>query len=69
MAVPVSDPRLLLELALPAHVSIRLDRHWTSAWLIGRTHCADGWVALVQYVDETGQELTRRLPAHQIAVT
>jgi hypothetical protein len=67
IARPASDPRLLLELGLPAHVSIQLGDGWISAWLIGRTHCADGWVALVQYVDPTGHEQTLRLPAHQVA--
>ncbi|MGW6283245.1 hypothetical protein [Kribbella sp. NPDC055071] len=69
MAVPVSDPRLLLELGLPAHVSIKLGTTWTSAWLIGRPHCADGWMALVQYVDPAGHEQTLRLPADRVALT
>jgi hypothetical protein len=36
--------------------------------LIGRLHCADGWVALIQYADDTGRECTLRLPADRISL-
>ncbi|TDD14886.1 hypothetical protein E1218_32355 [Kribbella turkmenica] len=62
------DPRTILGLGLPAHVLIHRGDDWTPAWLIGRPHCANGWVALVQYVDADGREQTFRLPADQVAV-
>ncbi|MGW1341017.1 hypothetical protein ACWCOV_08170 [Kribbella sp. NPDC002412] len=64
---PVFDPRALLSLGLPAHVVFRLNGDWTQAWLIGRVHCADGWIALVQYTDGNGREHTLRLPADRVA--
>jgi hypothetical protein len=65
---PVFDPRIILGLGLPAHVLVRLDDGWTSAWLIGRPQCADGWVALVQCVDATGREQTLRLAPDRVTV-
>ena len=62
------DPRAILTLGLPAHVSVQLGDGWLPAWLIGRLHCADGWVALVQYVDASGREQTLRLPADRVAL-
>ncbi|MEU4192744.1 hypothetical protein AB0E69_12650 [Kribbella sp. NPDC026611] len=68
--VPASafDPRAILGLGLPAHVDVLLDQAWTSAWLIGRLHCADGWIALIQYVDSTGYERTVRIPADRVSL-
>jgi hypothetical protein len=66
---PAFDPRDILGLGLPAHVLIQQDDRWSPAWLIGREHCADGWVAMVQYVDTDGREQSLRLPADQIAVS
>ncbi|WP_433164422.1 hypothetical protein [Kribbella sp. CA-247076] len=63
------DPRALLGVGVPAHVLVHLDDGWTPAWLIGRLHCANGWVALVQYVDPDGREQTCRLPADRVAVS
>ena len=62
------DPRALLSLALPAHVDVLLDHGHTSAWLIGRLHCADGWTALVQYTDPAGREHTVRVPASLVSL-
>ena len=62
------DPRTILNLALPAHVLVRLDDGWTPAWLIGRLHCADGWIALVQCTDAGGAERTVRMPAERVLV-
>jgi hypothetical protein len=66
---PVFDPRTILDLSLPAHVLAHLADGWASAWLIGRVHCANGWVALVQCADATGREQTFRLPADRVAVS
>jgi hypothetical protein len=66
---PVFDPRTILALGLPAHVRVQLGDGWSPAWLIGRVHCANGWVALVQYVDADGREQTFRLPADRVAVS
>jgi hypothetical protein len=63
------DPRPLLGVGLPAHVLVQLDGQWSAAWLIGRLHCADGWVALVQFVDRTGCEQTVRVPADRVSLT
>lgn len=63
------DPRTILDLSLPAHVLAHLGDGWSSAWLIGRVHCANGWVALVQCTDATGREQTFRLPADQVTVS
>ena len=63
------DPRTILDLGLPAHVMVQLGDRWSPAWLVGRVHCANGWVALVQCTDATGREQTLRLPADQIAVS
>jgi hypothetical protein len=63
---PVFDPRAILGLGLPAHVMVRLGDRRAPAWLIGRLHCGNGWVALVQYTDPTGREQTLRLPADQV---
>jgi hypothetical protein len=63
------DPRPLLGVGLPAHVLVQLHDGWSHAWLIGRLHCADGWVALVQFVDGTGSEQTIRIPADRISLT
>ena len=63
------DPRPLLGVGLPAHVLVQLDGQWSAAWLIGRLHCADGWVALVQFLDGTGSEQTVRVPADRVSVT
>jgi hypothetical protein len=60
------DPRTLLGLGLPAHVFVQLDDRWQPAWLIGRLHCADGWVALIQYTGPGGAEHTRRVPADRV---
>jgi hypothetical protein len=60
------DPRILLGLELPAHVFVQLDAVWSPAWLIGRLHCADGWIALVQCVDDTGYERTVRVLADRV---
>ena len=65
---PVFDPRPLLGLGLPAHVLVQLDGGWQPAWLIGRQHCADGWVALVQCADATGREQVLRLPPDRVAL-
>jgi hypothetical protein len=62
------DPRPLLAVGLPAHVLIQQDDRWSPAWLIGRLHCADGWVALVQLVDSTGREQTVRVPADRVSL-
>ena len=62
------DPRTILGLGLPAHVVVQLDDGWTPAWLIGRLHCADGWIALVQCVDGTGREQTVRVPADRVSL-
>ncbi|NIK55193.1 hypothetical protein [Kribbella shirazensis] len=71
LAVPTSagDPRPLLGVDLPAHVLVQLNDGWSPAWLIGRLHCADGWVALVQFLDNTGTEQTVRVPADRVSVT
>jgi hypothetical protein len=66
---PVFDPRIILGLGLPAHVEVQLGDRWSPAWLIGRLHCADGWVALVQCVDASGCEQTVRLAADRVAVS
>jgi hypothetical protein len=66
---PVFDPRTILGLGLPAHVEVELGDGWSPAWLIGRLHCADGWVALVQCVDAGGCEHTFRLAADRVAVS
>jgi hypothetical protein len=63
---PVYDLRSILGLALPAHVVAQVDGAWRPAWLIGRLHCADGWIALIQYTDPVGQELTCRIPADRL---
>jgi hypothetical protein len=68
LELPGTDPRIILGLGLPAHVLVRLDDGWAPAWLIGRLHCADGWVALVQFVDRTGCEQTVRVPADRVSV-
>ncbi|WP_344220800.1 hypothetical protein [Kribbella sancticallisti] len=60
------DLRSILGLALPAHVVALVDDDWRPAWLIGRLHCADGWIALIQYTDATGNELTRRIPVERL---
>jgi hypothetical protein len=62
------DPRDLLALGLPAHVLVQSGGEWTPAWLIGRLHCADGWVALVQCTDTAGREQTVRVPADRVSV-
>jgi hypothetical protein len=62
------DPRALLSLALPAHVDVLLDHGHTTAWLIGRLHCANGWTALIQYTDPTGHEHTVRVPATRVSL-
>jgi hypothetical protein len=70
------DPRTLLDLGLPAHVLVRFDDDskpaskpaWEPARLIGRLHCADGWIALVQYVDRAGGERTVRVPADRVSL-
>lgn len=59
---PVYDLRSILGLALPAHVLAQIDGTWRPAWLITRMHHADGWVALIQYTDDNGQELSCRIP-------
>ena len=56
------DLRSILDLALPAHVVALVDDVWQPAWLIGRQHHADGWMALVQYTAADGQELSCRIP-------
>ena len=68
LGLPGTDPRIILGLGLPAHVLVQLDDGWSPAWLIGRLHCADGWVALVQFVDRTGCEQTVRVPAERVSV-
>jgi hypothetical protein len=67
LEAPGFDPRAILGLGLPAHVLAYLGDRWSPAWLIGRLHCADGWVALVQYVDASGREQTLRLPADRVS--
>ena len=62
------DPRPLLAVGLPAHVLIQQNDGWAPAWLIGRLHCADGWVALVQLVDGSGREQTVRVPADRVSL-
>lgn len=62
------DPRPILGLGLPAHVFIQFGDGWVPAWLIGRVHCENGWMALVQCADATGREQTLRLPVHQVTV-
>ena len=68
LGLPGTDPRTILNLGLPAHVLVQLDDGWAPAWLIGRLHCADGWVALVQFVDGTGSEQTVRISADRITL-
>ena len=70
LALPatVFDPRTILGLGLPAHVLVKLDDGWVHAWLIGRLHCGDGWVALVQCVDSAGRETTVRVPADRVSL-
>jgi hypothetical protein len=63
------DLRAILDLGLPAHVLVNLDGSWASAWLIGRLHCANGWIALVQCPDATGHDRTVRVPAERIRAT
>jgi hypothetical protein len=63
----VFDLRSILQLALPAHVVAWVDGDWRPAWLIGRLHCGDGWIALIQYTDATGRELTLRLSTDRLA--
>jgi len=65
--MPVFDLRSILNLALPAHVDALVDGDWRPAWLIGRLHCGDGPIALIQYADAAGREQTRRLPLTQIS--
>lgn len=65
---PGFDPRPLLHTELPAHVLALVGDRLRPAWLIGRLHCADGWVALIQYADDTGRECTLRLPADRISL-
>lgn len=62
------DPRAVLTISLPAHVAVQLADGWQPAWLIGRQHCADGWVVVVQCTDTAGHEQTLRLPANRIAL-
>lgn len=59
---PAYELRSILELALPAHVLALVDDVWRPAWLIGRLHHADGLMALIQYTDDQGHELTCRIP-------
>ncbi|MEV5960993.1 hypothetical protein AB0L70_04475 [Kribbella sp. NPDC051952] len=61
--------RSILDLGLPAHVLVNLDGTWIPAWLIGRVHCANGWIAQVQCLDPTGAEQTVRVPAERIALS
>jgi hypothetical protein len=56
------DLRSILGLGLPAHVVALVDDDWRTAWLIGRLHCGNGWIGLIQYTDPTGHEQTRRIP-------
>ncbi|TCM49398.1 hypothetical protein [Kribbella sp. VKM Ac-2568] len=63
---PQLDLRSILGLELPAHVVALADDDWRSAWLIGRLHCGNGWIALIQYTDAGGHELTRRVPFDQL---
>jgi hypothetical protein len=60
------DLRTILALALPAHVVAYIDDVWLPAWLIGRLHHADGWMALVQYTASDGRELTCRIPVDRL---
>ncbi|WP_328991792.1 hypothetical protein OG394_36300 [Kribbella sp. NBC_01245] len=62
------DPRAFTRLELPAHVSAWVQGTCCRAWLIGRVHCADGWIGLVQYEDGTGREITTRIPADLITL-
>lgn len=68
LALPTTaiDPRAILGLDLPAHVLVQLGDEWTAAWLIGRLHCADGWIALVQCTDGTGHEQTFRVSLSRV---
>ncbi|MFC0629063.1 hypothetical protein [Kribbella deserti] len=68
IARPVFDPRAFTRLELPAHVSAWVRGAWCRGWLIGRVHCADGWIGLVQYDDGTGREITTRIPADLITL-
>jgi hypothetical protein len=63
---PELDLRSILGLELPAHVDALVDDDWRSAWLIGRLHCGNGWIALIQYTDADGHELTHRVPFDQL---
>ncbi|TCN39897.1 hypothetical protein EV644_10315 [Kribbella orskensis] len=63
---PELDLRSILGLDLPAHVVALVDDGCRSAWLIGHLHCGNGWIALIQYTDAGGHELTRRVPFDQL---
>lgn len=68
IAKPAFDPRAFTRLELPARVSAWARGSWCRAWLIGRVHCADGWIGLVQYDDGTGREITTRIPADLVTL-
>jgi hypothetical protein len=61
------DPRTLAKLPLPSHVVVWAACRWRRGWLIGRSHEPSGWMGLVQYDNDTGDEVTEQIAAEHIA--